>query len=305
MPLPQFVKSPLTGQDAPLERSIAAIDLVDAYRKQFGYDATHVFIGVQEVGVYRCSTGFGFYYPFSLAGDESLYKRLEEFEWNYKEDKWEHDAALPYIRAGDKVLDVGCGEGNFLSKAQKMGAVVAGIELNKKAAKIATDKDVKVHEELLDQHALNEYYDVVTSFQVLEHVANPLAFVKGCIRVLRPGGTLVIGVPNNESFIRLDANLILNQPPHHMGLWNRSSLFALARITDLEVVAFDTEPLAEKGWYQAVIEQNYLGKWQRRLFYRLGFANMFAKYVQDNAHTIAGHSIMAIFRKPSGHASAG
>ena len=302
MQLPNSVKSPLTGKDAPLTLSIPSSRLVHAYMEQFGYDATRYFADVPEVGVYRCDTGFGFYYPFSLAGDESLYRRLETFEWNYKEDKWEHHAALPHIQIGHQVLDVGCGEGNFLVKARNKGARVSGIELNKKAAEVAKGKGIHAHEELLQDHQRIDFYDVVTSFQVLEHVVNPLAFIENCIRVLRPGGTLIIGVPNDDSFVGLDSNNALNRPPHHMGLWNRKSLEALATITNLDVKAFEIEPLAETDWYQAVMESRYLGPWQRRLFHRMGFAKMFAHYVRENANSIAGHTIMAIYQKRTPHA---
>jgi 2-polyprenyl-3-methyl-5-hydroxy-6-metoxy-1,4-benzoquinol methylase len=295
--LPRFVKSPLTGNDAPLTLSIPSSRLVKAYRDNYGYDAQRYFDDVPEVGLYRCESGFGFYFPFSLVGDETLYRCLEAFDWNYKENKWEHQAALPHIQPGQKVLDVGCGEGNFLSKVQAIGAQPFGIELNKKAAKIAKDKGIHVYEELLLSHQLVDFYDVVTSFQVLEHVADPVDFVQGCINVLRPGGTLVIGVPNDDSFLRLDPTNYLNQPPHHMGLWNRNSLSVLAKITNLEIKCFETEPLAETDWYQSVMENRYLGRWQRRFFHRLGLAAIFARYVRENANTIAGHTIMGFYRK--------
>jgi 2-polyprenyl-3-methyl-5-hydroxy-6-metoxy-1,4-benzoquinol methylase len=49
---------------------------------------------------------------------------------------------------------VGCGEGNFLTKVQGKGAIASGIELNRKAAEIAKDKGIQVHQELLDSHQL-------------------------------------------------------------------------------------------------------------------------------------------------------
>lgn len=304
MNLPEFVNSPITARPAHLERSIPSSRLIDLYQRQFGYDASRFFQGVPDVGVYLCDTGYRFYFPFSMVGDESLYRCLEQFEWNYKEDKWEHGAALVYIQPRSRVLDVGCGAGNFLAKAKTKGASPSGIELNKSAAGIAQNKGIHIHDELIGQHTHVDHYDVVTSFQVLEHVPDPLQFIEGCVRVLRPGGTLIIGVPNDDSFLRLDPDAVLNQPPHHMGLWNRRSLTTLAEIVGLQIQGFEIEPLAETAWYQAVIETTYLKPWQRRLFQRLGFGRAFAKYVEENAHTIAGHSIMAIYRKPEGPTSA-
>ena len=107
---PKFVKSPLTGKDAPLVRGIQSSRLVNGYRQSYGYDATSYFKDLPTVGLYQCDTGYCFYYPFSIAGDESLYRCLERFDWNYKQNKWEYDAALPFIQNGDRILDVGCGE---------------------------------------------------------------------------------------------------------------------------------------------------------------------------------------------------
>src|SRR6185436_3397926 len=110
MSLPDSIASPLTSRAgaASLKRRLPSATIVDEYRRQFGYDATRYFHGVPEVGMYECmDTGFRFYYPFTLVGDESLYRTLEQFPWNYKDDKWEHDAALAYLSAGQRVLDVG------------------------------------------------------------------------------------------------------------------------------------------------------------------------------------------------------
>ena len=85
-----------------------------------------------------------------------------------------------------------------------------------------------------------------------------------------------------------------------MGLWTRRSLTALADIAKLDVKAFETEPLAETDWYQAVMERRYLGSWQRRIYFRLGFSKAFEQYVRENAPTIAGHTILAVYRKPGG-----
>jgi SAM-dependent methyltransferase len=298
MHLPDFVKSPLTGKDAPLIQDIQSSRLISGYKQLYGYDATSYFRDLPTIGLYQCDTGYCFYYPFSVAGDETLYRCLERFDWNYKQNKWEYDAALPFIQSGDRILDVGCGEGNFLVKARTRGAVVSGIELNRQAAQIARGKNICIHEELLDSHQPSDQYDIITSFQVLEHVADPLSFIQSCVKVLRPGGTLVIGVPNNDSFLRFDPDNWLNQPPHHMGLWTRRSLTALASIAKLNVNAFEIEPLAETDWYQALMERRYLGPWQRRIYFRLGFSKAFEQYVRENATTIAGHTILAVYRKP-------
>lgn len=300
MSLPSTLVSPLTGRRdaATLVKSIPSAEIVRRYREEFGYDAAHSFSGVPEVGQYQCGdTGYGFFFPFSMTGDESLYRTLEKNDWNYKEDKWEHDAALAHVSPGWRVLDVGCGRGSFLHKAQALGAGVTGIELNRSAAAAARARGIEVVEGLLQAHARERpgYYDVVASFQVLEHVADPRAFVEDCIRALRPRGRLILGVPNNDGFLRY-ADAPLNGPPHHMGLWNRRSLGALAQLFPLDPRSFEVEPLAEVDWYQAVMERHYLrGRWQRSLYYRLGGARVVKRYLAENAATIAGHTLLAVF----------
>ncbi|WP_280152746.1 methyltransferase domain-containing protein [Piscinibacter sp. XHJ-5] len=286
---------------AALKERRPSAAILEKYRSEFGYDAARCFEGVPEVGIYECEdTGFRFFYPLSVVGDESLYRRLEQFPWNYKDDKWEHDASLSYLRPGQRVLDVGCGRGSFLHKAQtQRGAIVTGIELNRSAAAFARERGVKVAEELLDAHAAAHalHYDVVTSFQVLEHVPDPHAFISDCLRVLKPGGMLIYGVPNNDGFLRY-ADAPLNGPPHHMGLWTRRSLAALCSLFPIDVRAFEIEPLAEIDWYQAVSEARYLPRdWRRWLYYRLGGAKLVRRFLVDNASTIAGHTILVVFEK--------
>lgn len=297
--LPPVVPSPISGHPSPLQRTIPAQRLVTAYAERFGYDATRWFEAIDAVGLYACSTGYRFYYPFSLAGDESLYRQLETFEWNYQPDKWEHNVALRSIGSDASVLDVGCGEGHFLVKAARKGAIASGIELNRQAADVARSKGIRVHEELIGAHVTRDGYDMVTSFQVLEHVTDPLGFLRDCVRVLKPGGALIVGVPNDDSFLRLDDEAVLNQPPHHMGLWNRASLEAVAPLIGVSVRAFEIEPLdVSIHWYQGVMEKTYLTPWQSRIFHRSGIAKAFAKFLEGESKTIAGHSILVIYDKP-------
>ncbi len=163
MTLPKFVTSPLTGRDTALVNTLSSARSIDGYRKEFNYDATKDFADIPEFGIYQCDTGYRFYYSFTLTGDESLYRCLQQgFEGHYKESKWEYDAGLAQVRAQDRLLDVGCGEGSFLAKAKLKGALVSGIELTGAAAAVARGKGITVHEELVGQHEKDAHYDVVT-----------------------------------------------------------------------------------------------------------------------------------------------
>ena len=102
---------------------------------------------------------------------------------------------------GTNLLDIGCAQGFFLFGASKAGYTTKGIEIAQDAAAYAIrefglDIEAKPFEEL--QFAEN-YFDVVTLWQVLEHVPYPLMMLKAVHRILKPGGLLVVSTPNIEA----------------------------------------------------------------------------------------------------------
>jgi 2-polyprenyl-3-methyl-5-hydroxy-6-metoxy-1,4-benzoquinol methylase len=297
------IVSPLDGtRCAALVTSVPAASIVNSYQRNYQIDVSEYFKDIPQVRTYECSaTGYRFFHPFSMAGNDSLYRHLGRFPWFYQEDKWEHAVALRYLRASGKVLDVGCGTGNFLVQALRhKNALVTGIELNGDSAQIAREKGLEVTSELIDAHARHRagYYDAVCTFQVLEHIAEVGSFIENCLSVLAPGGIFVVGVPNNDGFLKFAPDAALNGPPHHMGLWTRESLMALTRLFPLELIGVEIEPLKEVDWYRRVMEQRYLPqRWMQSVYYRLGGSKIFQRYVEENASSIAGHTIMAVFRK--------
>lgn len=104
---------------------------------------------------------------------------------------------------GTTLLDIGCGEGFFLFNAAEHGYTAKGIEISKDAAKYAgrefgLDVEAKPFEEL---RFPGDYFDVVTLWQVLEHVPYPLMVLKEVHRILKPEGLLVTSTPDIESIL--------------------------------------------------------------------------------------------------------
>src|SRR6185369_17665716 len=135
------VESPLIkGGETRLVRQLESSPIIEGYKKFYGLDVSEYFDGVPAISIFECcASGYRFYYPFSLTGKESLYRHLQQFDWNYKPTKWEYDAALAQLAKGSRVLDVGCGRGAFLSIAAKAGFDAHGLELNKSAADAAIE----------------------------------------------------------------------------------------------------------------------------------------------------------------------
>jgi 2-polyprenyl-3-methyl-5-hydroxy-6-metoxy-1,4-benzoquinol methylase len=106
-------------------------------------------------------------------------------------------------KSGTTLLDIGCGEGFFLFNASKVGYTTKGIEISQDAAEYARrefslDVEAKPFEEL---RFVENYFDVVTLWQVLEHVPYPLMVLKEVHRILKPGGLIATSTPDIEGIM--------------------------------------------------------------------------------------------------------
>lgn len=106
-------------------------------------------------------------------------------------------------KSGTTLLDIGCGEGFFLSNVSQAGYTGKGIEISQNAAAYARkefglDVEATSFEEL---RFPENYFDVITLWQVLEHVPYPLMVLKEVHRILKPGGLLATSTPNIEGIL--------------------------------------------------------------------------------------------------------
>src|SRR3974377_1400929 len=128
-----FVESPLVeGASASLIDTVGREHIISRYRDVYKIDVSDYFCGIESAKVYECQvTGYRFYYPFSLTGKENLYRQLEfTADGKYKDDKWEFRKALTLIEPSSRILDVGCGKGDFVRLAMQAGLIAHGLELN-------------------------------------------------------------------------------------------------------------------------------------------------------------------------------
>lgn len=107
-----------------------------------------------------------------------------------------------YVKRG-RLLDVGCACGAFLNIAREDGWAVYGTEVSSYASCYARDNhkiDVSTGE-LHEAGYSSDYFDVVTMWHVLEHSTDPVKVLSEIKRILRPGGVLIVAVPNVQNFI--------------------------------------------------------------------------------------------------------
>lgn len=145
------------------------------------------------------------------------------------------------------VIDVGCSLGNFLEVARDRGWETIGLELNQKAVKHATETlGLDVRPQLLHEAELKENsFDVLTLWEVLEHVPDPDALLKDCRKYIRQGGTIAILVPNKNA---LSARIMQEHCScfggrNHLWYFSEDTLTELLKKNGFTVYPEDTKTL--------------------------------------------------------------
>jgi SAM-dependent methyltransferase len=111
-------------------------------------------------------------------------------------------AQLPPASGGKRLLDVGCGDGLFAAMAVERGWEAHGVEFNPPAARVARDRGINVIEGRLEDADLGEaLFDLVTSWDVIEHVPEPTSFIDRLAAAVAPGGVLVVTTLNRGALV--------------------------------------------------------------------------------------------------------
>jgi SAM-dependent methyltransferase len=175
-----------------------------------------------ECVVLRCGKcGFGFGQPF-VGGDEEFYDILLE-QKDYPTWRWDYDVALLQAVSkfgGGRILDVGAGMGRFLQglDASWQCFAVESCEATRndlEAAGIEVFRDMPT---AAQNHA--NTFQVITLFQVLEHVSAFASLLDQCYELLAPGGRIVVTVPDGDAMIRQErVTGCHDMPPNHIGKW--------------------------------------------------------------------------------------
>lgn len=143
------------------------------------------------------------------------------------------------------LVEVGPGFGTFISLARESGSFesVIAIERTPEMAKACRDRGVLVIERAVEDVSPEEVgeADVLVSFEVIEHLFDPGAFLRSAARLVRPGGLLVLTCPNGEGFDTAMLGALSGQvDSEHVNLFNPDSLSGLLNRSGFEVLEKET-----------------------------------------------------------------
>ena len=300
------ITSPLTGADnTEFVKKINKNEIIRGYKK-YNINTSSYFKNINTISVYKClDTGYQFFYPFNLSGDSSFYEHFQKFNWYYMPWKWEHNITKQYLNNNMNLLEVGCAQGAFLSKISELFdfKTLVGLELNE-SSPVVHDNWSILNQTVQDFSKKNkEKFDLVCSYQVLEHIADVRSFIEAKIKCLKKGGKLIISVPNNDSYIKFSDNC-LNMPPHHMGLWTEESLKSLTKQFPLELVEVHYEDLQDYH-LEHYVSATYYYKYRWRILKKiirkinkvLGIHQKLINKINKNRQDYIGQTILVVLEK--------
>ena len=157
-----------------------------------------------------------------------------------------------------KLLDIGCGTGDFLEITKNNNWNITGVEPNVDARNIAISK---VGENVFDVAHLNHFsahsFDVITLWHVLEHLPNLEDHIKLLKHLLKPNGKLVIAVPNYRSY---DAQHYKNfwaayDVPRHLWHFSQEGIKTVFGKVEFEVE--DIKPMKFDAYYVSLLSEKY------------------------------------------------
>jgi len=279
--------SPLTAKPAELIESIHVDTIIELYKSNFNIDISSLCENYEEIGFYLCKdSGLKFFYP-AITGDALFYGQLQKYSWYYQDEKHEWGFAKKYTK-DKRLVEIGCGEGKFCAHAQSSEYV--GLELNDSAVEIAVNNGIDVRNQLASDHGKERagYYDIVCSFQVLEHVKDIHGFISDAINLCKHNGKIIFSVPNEDGFVGLASNNILNMPPHHVSRWTNKALKYLPHKYELELLQIhnDDFDMIHFEWYARI-----LGGYILRKFFNRTVTPLLTTSIADRMIEKAGRSI--------------
>ncbi len=212
-----------------------------------------------------------------------LFGPLREVTLERAQDKLELLRASGLARVGARGLDVGCSSGAWLEVAGHIGMQMTGVELGAETAQRARQRGLDVRTGTLEQHfdALSdERFDLITFWDVLEHLPDPRHALSLAARLLAPGGAVAATFPNAEGWYpRATYRLLARrlgvweypELPVHLYDFSPTTARRLLERSGLELQKLKTIPVPFAFYRETSLAPERLGSRRRAVVVRLAF----------------------------------
>ncbi|MEI8329918.1 MAG: class I SAM-dependent methyltransferase [Chlamydiia bacterium] len=243
------VKSPISLKEPIKLYELSKDNIKNQLSKYFSRDVPDNIIDT-DYSIWRCSeTSLEFCWP-QEPGNKNFYEWISLFSSYYPNYRWEYGIVSDIISrdSGEKcdflVLDVGCGEGDFLDSLKMIdNNKKYAIDFNESAILSCKEKGLNsfigsVETGIQKNYISKEMFSFVTSFHCLEHVADPVGFVRELLSVTKSGGKVFLSTPYSPMSFEDTWFDIMNHPPHHMTRWNLDAYIKMAKILNVEMNFF-------------------------------------------------------------------
>lgn len=256
------------------------------------------------------------YFSPAIPGSSRFYSELtSSCSHYYTDEKWEFDYVKGFLEATHKVLDIACGKGAFLRSILDSVDTAIGIDTNPDAvSSVGSKNKIRVLNQSVEEFAVghSDEFDFVTAFQIIEHLGSVMPFVEAAYRCVKPGGVLVLSVPNRAR--RRDLSFgSLDYPPHHISRWSEDQLSIIAAKLNAELLAIAKEPLNKSQTIGALrikelpellpysfIGRDFIIRALSRVVLTFPVSLVWSNLDLSKRLNMYGMSVVAIMRKPVG-----
>lgn len=195
-----------------------------------------------------------YFYNYHFPDSDEMYNLMSEKSNYYPNFRQVFGIATEIIEKfkPKSLLEIGCGDGSFLQRIQHLVPNAVGSEYNPHAIKLCQEKGLNVVDTKIEN--LKTQFDVVCSFEVLEHVYDSLNFLKQNLKLLKTDGKLIIGTPDPEGVNAYIAKFQCNLPPHHHHDFSKKCFEWLAKKLNLKIVYYQKTELDYRHYASYVKE---------------------------------------------------
>ncbi len=150
------------------------------------------------------------------------------------------DQFEPY-RKLNRILDIGCGDGHFLAVAKRKGWEVFGTEYTNEAVNVCREKGIQIHQGSIQNYVADQF-DVITSFEVLEHINDGREHLSKINELLRNKGLFYFTTPNFNSMSRrvLGGKWNVIEYPEHLLYYTKPTISKILNDAGFSKISFKT-----------------------------------------------------------------